>query len=126
MDDGTLQILVLDDDYDIGQFIVDSATEHRLKSLATTTVPEFFDYLTSEVSLIFLDLVIPHIDGLEVLSRLGKSRCVSQIVIMSGADDLVLETVETWSMQLGLDVVGHLQKPIRLSSLETFFRCCLE
>jgi DNA-binding response OmpR family regulator len=118
--------MVLDDDPDSAQFVADAAEEMGFRCLATTDPMRFLECLTSDTTLIFLDLVMPHVDGVEMLRTLGKERCKANVILMSGADYLIMETVEEIAVSLGLSVVGHLQKPVRLTALEEMIKTHLD
>jgi EAL domain-containing protein (putative c-di-GMP-specific phosphodiesterase class I) len=78
----------------------------------------FFDKITPDTSLILLDLVMPEMDGIEILRLLGEKQCKARIVLMSGINIRVIETAKKLAQTLGLTVVGHLQKPFPLSQLK--------
>jgi EAL domain-containing protein (putative c-di-GMP-specific phosphodiesterase class I)/FixJ family two-component response regulator len=115
------RILVIDDDHDSGQFVVDAAEAKGIECIATATAGDFLEHLSADTTLIFLDIVMPEIDGIELLRMLGQARCSAGIVLMSGADKRVMETAKEWAETIGLPIIGHLQKPFRLNELETIF-----
>jgi len=112
------RVLVLDDDRDSGQIVNDAAEGMGIPCFTTTDPITFLESITPDTTLIFLDLVMPEIDGIELLRILGQRRCSANIVLMSGADKRILETAEEWALSLGLSIAGHLQKPVRLKDLE--------
>src|ERR1700739_1367497 len=103
----TNQVMVLDDDTDSGQIVADAAEGMGLGCVATTDPMRFLECLTQETTLIFLDLVMPDIDGVEMLRTLGQRRCKANIILMSGADHRIMETIEEMSVELGLSIVGQ-------------------
>jgi EAL domain-containing protein (putative c-di-GMP-specific phosphodiesterase class I)/ActR/RegA family two-component response regulator len=115
-------MLVIDDDPIIGQFLSRLSASLDLKCDVTTTAERFLELLRPETSLIFLDLLMPGIDGIQLLRRLSERRCKTPIIIMSGIDRRVLETAERLAKALDLRVVGRLQKPFRLAQVETILR----
>ncbi len=115
------EILVIDDDHDSGQFVIDAAGAKGIKCVATATASDFLQHLSANTTLVFLDLVMPEVDGIELLRMLGQARCSAGIVLMSGADERVMETAEEWAQTLGVSIIGHLQKPFRLAELEAIF-----
>jgi EAL domain-containing protein (putative c-di-GMP-specific phosphodiesterase class I) len=112
------KILVIDDDADLGEFLCASAHSMNLQCKVTTSAAEFMAAISPEVTLIMMDLIMPDMDGVELLRWLGNQHCRAGILLMSGLDKRVLETAEVLAGSLGLVVVGHLQKPIRLIDLE--------
>ena len=115
------RILVIDDDRDSGQFVIDAAEAKGIKCVATATASDFMEHLSADTTLIFLDLVMPEVDGIELLRMLGQTQCSASIVLMSGVDQRVIETAKEWAETIGLSIIGHLQKPFRLTELETIF-----
>jgi len=114
----TKRILVVDDEPDIGDFISTVALTMGLSCVVTTDATSFLGQLTPATSLILLDLVMPHVDGIELLRVLAKQDCKAGIVLMSGVGSRVLETAEQLAQALGLSVVGHLSKPFRIQKLQ--------
>jgi EAL domain-containing protein (putative c-di-GMP-specific phosphodiesterase class I) len=93
-----------------------------LNCAATTNSERFLAALTPETSLIFLDLVVPGMDGIQLLRLLSERECKTPIILMSGMDRRVLETAERLAKALGLMVVGTLRKPFCLAQVETIFQ----
>jgi len=113
-----MHILVIDDDADVGEFIFTAAQLMNFRCTATTNAVEFMAALNPEVTLVMVDLMMPDMDGVELLRWLGQQHCKAAILLMSGLDKRVLETAEVLAKSLGLAVVGRLQKPFRLTELE--------
>lgn len=111
-------ILVIDDDADIGGFIKDVALPLSLNCIATTEASTFLELLGPHTDLVILDLLMPHIDGIELLRVLGEQKCKSGVVLMSGVDKRVIETAEQLAAKLGLSIVGRLIKPFGKRDLE--------
>jgi EAL domain-containing protein (putative c-di-GMP-specific phosphodiesterase class I) len=65
---------------------------------------------------------MPGVDGIELLRYLGEQGCQSGIVLMSGFDKRVLSVSEELAREMGLNVLGHFQKPIRFVDLERFLQ----
>ena len=118
----TQSILVIDDDTDIGELIVSAATDLGMSCRFTADPGQFLDLLTPEISLVLLDLLMPEIDGIELLRVLGQQKCAAGIVLMSGMDTRVIETAEQLASALGLEIVGRLRKPFGIEKLERTLR----
>ena len=118
----TQKILVLDDDSCMGDFIAGAAEAMGLSCFSTTESAIFLKHLTSDVTLIFLDLVMPSTDGVSVLRTLGQMHCKVDIVLMSGASEQAIAFAEATASTLDLCVAGHLKKPFRLKELEAILQ----
>jgi EAL domain-containing protein (putative c-di-GMP-specific phosphodiesterase class I)/CheY-like chemotaxis protein len=117
-----IHILVVDDDEDIRDLIVAAAEGMRMRCTAVTDAAELPRLLTPDVSLILLDLMMPQMDGIEVLRLLGQLGSTAGIVLMSGISKRVMETAEKLARSLDLNIAGHLNKPFRLAELEDLLR----
>jgi EAL domain-containing protein (putative c-di-GMP-specific phosphodiesterase class I) len=63
--------------------------------------------------IIFVDLMMPELDGIQVLDLLARKQVKSSIVPMSGTHREVLATADTIARRSGLRVIGVLNKPFR-------------
>ena len=68
-------------------------------------------------SALVLDIVMPDLDGLEILKILGKGHFKGPILILSGMDSLYLEAASRSALRLGLTFLGAVSKPIDLPTL---------
>jgi EAL domain-containing protein (putative c-di-GMP-specific phosphodiesterase class I)/ActR/RegA family two-component response regulator len=62
---------------------------------------------------VFIDMMMPGVDGIQVLDALAHNQVKSSIVLMSGTHSEVLTTAETIARRLNLHVAGVLTKPFR-------------
>lgn len=115
-------ILVIDDDDDVRAFVCDAAAGLGLPCTATSDPRALLELLVPDTTLILLDLMMPGMDGIEVMRLLAARHCKARIVLMSGIGERVLETAEKLAHSLGLCLAGHLQKPFRLAELEHVLR----
>jgi CheY-like chemotaxis protein len=79
-----------------------------------------------EPDVIFLDLAMPGIDGVEVISGLGQAGCKSKIVLMSGIDKRTLSSVSEGARQNQLDVIHAITKPFALGQVEGILQPLIE
>lgn len=119
---GLERLLVLDDDFAIGHTIGFIAKEQGFACKTATTPREFFEELDRwQPTHIALDLVLPEMDGIEVLRKLGERQCKAGIIIMSGTGSRVVGAAQRSALEHGLNIIGVLDKPFLPSKL----RLCL-
>jgi len=116
------KILVIDDDSGVVELIDATAQKLGLACTACTTADVFLEALTPETTLIMMDLMMPEMDGIELLRLLGEQQCKAGIILMSGSGKRILETAEQFAQSIGLALVGRLRKPFRLTELEAILK----
>lgn len=115
------QLLIIDDEPQIGRFVAKAASARGFEVTALTDPDQFVDTLKSvSPSVIVMDLKMPGCDGIQLLDRVRQVGSTAQIIVMSGMDRRVLKTAEKLGQAHGLNMVGVLQKPIKLDDLNSF------
>lgn len=112
------RIVLIDDDRVVGEIVSALAKAMGLQCEITRTSEEFFKRIGPDTTVILLDLVMPEMDGIEILRLLGERGCRARIILMSGINIRVIETAKKLAQSLGLSVVGHLQKPFPIAQLQ--------
>lgn len=116
------RLIVVDDDPAIGAFVTGEA-EAAGYAVETLHQPlRLLRHLQPAPDLILLDLMLPGMDGVEVLRHLAASECPARIVLMSGCDRRVLETAGRLAAAQSLNIAGYLEKPIRAPALRALLR----
>jgi EAL domain-containing protein (putative c-di-GMP-specific phosphodiesterase class I)/FixJ family two-component response regulator len=107
------RFLILDDDIAIGKTMVAIAeSSPGIAARFTTQHQEFFDCIEQwRPTYIALDLVMPEMDGVQVLGELAERKCKAGIIITSGVGHRVLEAASRSAKEHGLRIIGVLSKP---------------
>jgi len=111
-------LLVLDDDPDMCAFVVHAGASTGYEATSSTNFERFKASLRPDTSVVVLDLMMPEVDGIQVLRYLSSQKYASEIVLISGYDKKVLKVAEQLAKALGLDVRAAIEKPIKLNQLQ--------
>jgi len=122
-----LRLLILDDDPAIGRTIEIMAQMSGAQTLAVSNADEFFRAVTEwGATHIILDLIMPGMDGMEVLQRLARQRCRACLAISSGVGSRVLNAAQRSAQEHGLRISCVLPKPFEMAALNEFLSTKLE
>jgi len=107
------RVLIIDDDQRICRIIKRVADDLGIESFATDN-PELFESTIPHFkpNVIFMDLQMPRLDGVELLRKLADQHSRAAIILASGMDKSIIETTEELGKSMGLNMAGILQKPI--------------
>lgn len=112
------RLLILDDDPSVGLTIGLLARREGFEYRTTVLAADFFaEFERWEPTHIALDLVMPEVDGIEILRQLGARDCDAAIIITSGAGSRVLEAARRSALVHGLHIAGVAAKPFNGASL---------
>jgi CheY-like chemotaxis protein len=76
--------------------------------------------LSFDPHIIFLDLVMPGFDGVEVIDVLAEAGCNAKIVIMSGMEKRTLSMVSNLAKDKDLQLLGVMGKPFTAEEVDKF------
>lgn len=108
------RLLILDDEDAVAQTIAAIASGIGYEVQACIDPNEFFSRLGQwQPSHLAVDLVMPAMDGVEVLRRLAAMGCHARIIVTSGMGTRVLESARNSAVERGLNISGVLPKPFR-------------
>jgi len=112
------KLLILDDDPAVGETIAMAARAAGFEAEITTESSAFFEKVESwSPTHIALDLVMPGMDGIEVVRQLAQRGCEAALILTSGVGRRTLEAAERSVREHGLCLAGTLPKPFRARAL---------
>lgn len=116
----TAPCLVVDDDEtQLADFIATVAESKGFRVKTVHSAKEFMAlYPDTRIGGIFLDIIMPDMDGIELIRWLGERHCSAPITIMTGYDLTYAQMLTMIADSLGIAVLGKLTKPIDLAVLE--------
>ncbi|MEE4244902.1 MAG: EAL domain-containing response regulator [Kangiellaceae bacterium] len=116
------RLFIIDDDEQICDMLA-IATESLFSHIETINdARKMLSIDFSSEDIILLDLMMPEMDGVEVLRSLAKNKVTSHIFLMSGYDSGVLHSSEELGIDYGLKIAGNFTKPIGLRELQNKLR----
>ena len=111
------RLLVIDDDPDMCAFVVQAAISVGCRATSSITFENFKSSLTPDTSVVVIDLMMPEVDGIQVLRYLGNEKYAGEIILISGYDKKVLKVAGRLAEALGLRVRASIHKPIKLNQI---------
>lgn len=105
------RMLIIDDDTDLSTFIQSVAGDMGFDAVVCNDPTNLKDTYRSDLSAIVLDIMMPEIDGIEVLRFLAGQRCRAGIIIISAGERKLLRAAEKLAQDRELNFVGSLRKP---------------
>jgi EAL domain-containing protein (putative c-di-GMP-specific phosphodiesterase class I)/CheY-like chemotaxis protein len=121
-----IRILVLDDEPFMHRVLVHMLAGLGFPEVSTredgaSTLAEFAAGL-AHPELIFLDLNMPRMDGIEFLRGLAGQGYGGSVVLLSAEGERVLQMTEKLVQAHRMTVLGHLRKPVSLSALSAILQ----
>ncbi len=110
-------LTIVDDDIDIANLFKEVAESVGFDVRVYFDGTEFLDNLDVSSNVIMLDLMMPGMDGVEVIRKLSENKIESSIVLVSGYDKGVLHSAHELANESKLNIVSSLTKPIHVAEL---------
>ena len=112
------RLLIVDDEPDFGEFIRRVASDLGYEVRVTTNGLDFQkNYANFQPTLIILDMVIPDLDGNELLLWLLQQGYTSDLIITTGFNPDYARDAKTLAEFKGLHRVNVMVKPVTLAHL---------
>lgn len=116
------RLIVIDDEADMAGFICDVAEQAGFEVKQFNNARVFKDQYKTHADVIVLDLMMPGVDGIEVIRFLSKTNCDARLILISGFDSGVLHSAQQLTTEHGLNFAGSLSKPFRYAELHQLLR----
>lgn len=101
---------------ELGFTSIQTASDGAVGLSAVLEAPDAFD-------LILCDLQMPNMDGAKAITELSQMGCKSQIIIVSGEDAILRESVFQMGQLSNANIKGALAKPLVLDELKQLVDC---
>ncbi|HJP67978.1 MAG TPA: response regulator [Sphingomicrobium sp.] len=112
------RLLLIDDEPALADYLASAARTCGFEPIVTARDDEFREaFINLRPEMVALDLGMP-VDGIELTRFIADQGYRGPVLIVSGFDRRVLESAFRLGEALGLNMVGPVEKPIRLDVLE--------
>ncbi|MBF0472040.1 MAG: response regulator [Gammaproteobacteria bacterium] len=110
--DKSKEVVIVDDDPAFAELVADMARKAGYAPRVTTTSADFIEMMTTApAGLVVMDVVLPEMDGNELLIWLANRGYLAQVILMSGYDGRYLAMTRDVGCGFGIDIVATLTKP---------------
>jgi EAL domain-containing protein (putative c-di-GMP-specific phosphodiesterase class I) len=117
------RLLIVDDEADVAEFLAEVGRQSGFDALAVRTLDEVRRAIADQApEVMTLDLQMPGLDGVQLLRHLAEMNVKAGILLISGTDARVRNTSLRLGSELGLRMLGTLQKPVHVVELEKVLR----
>lgn len=111
-------LLIVDDERDFGEFVRTVAETMGYTVKVTEKAADFQkSYITNPPTNIILDMVMPGVDGVELINWLAVEKCTAKIIVVTGFNPRYIELAEDLGGAKGLAHITTLTKPVALTDL---------
>ena len=112
-------LLIVDDEPDVAEFLAEVGRQCGFDVAKVCTLQEIQQELAERPpQVVTLDLQMPDLDGVQLLRYLSERKSKAGILLVSGTDARVRNTSLRLGRELGLNMLGTLQKPVHIAELE--------
>jgi CheY-like chemotaxis protein len=112
------RLLVVDDEPDFADFVENAAVSLGYEVRVCTRSTEFRSvYAEFKPSHIVLDVVMPEIDGIEIMQWLVSEGSTAKVIVTTGYNPQYAKMASLFGQDRGFAGVSTLTKPVRLADL---------
>ena len=113
------KVFIVDDDPDFADFVADVADGAGFEVDVHRSAKECLAALRgADPAVVVMDVVMPDMDGVELVQAIGKEKPTVPVIVMSGYDSNYLGLVKTLGQASGVTIVATLMKPFTADEME--------
>lgn len=111
-------LTIVDDDDALAELYSDVAKSIDMNITRYNNGNDFVHSPLERKQILLLDLMMPQMDGIQVLHRLAKAGFKYPIILLSGFDEGALKVARDFASNTQLNVLSTLTKPVDIDVLE--------
>lgn len=113
-------IYILDDDEQYSSLLHTVVKRKDYPVISNTSASSFLSANLPDSFVLILDLIMPEMDGIEVIRALASRDCNVSLLLISGFDDRVLHSAQQLAEAHKMEVLGCFTKPINIHEFGHF------
>jgi CheY-like chemotaxis protein len=111
------RVVIIDDEPAFAETLTKMVKSLGFEVTVSTDARSSYTFALENTDVVFVDVLMPNVSGLEVLEKLAQQKTRSSIVLMSGHLER-LDEAEKLARKLDLNLVGALEKPFRIEDVK--------
>jgi DNA-binding response OmpR family regulator len=110
------RVVIIDDELAFSTVLAELVSGLGFEVAVSSDPSSSHTHEVRDSDIVFIDVLMPHVSGFQVLEQLARQNVKSAIVIMSGQGER-LDEAEKLAHKLDLYLIGVLEKPFHLADL---------
>jgi DNA-binding NtrC family response regulator len=110
------RVVIIDDEAVFAETLTKIVKNFGFDVTVSTDARSSYTFALENTDIVFVDVLMPHVSGLQVLEKLAQQKAKSSIVLMSGHLER-LDEAEKMARKLELNLIGALEKPFRVEDV---------
>jgi DNA-binding NtrC family response regulator len=110
------RVIIIDDEAAFAETLTKMVKSLGFDVTISTDARSSYTFELKNSDVVFVDVLMPNVSGLEVLEKLARQKAKSSIVLMSGHLER-LDEAEKLARKLDLNLIGALEKPFRIEDV---------
>lgn len=111
------RVVIIDDEAAFAETLTKMVKSFGFHVTVATDARSSYALVLEDTDIVFVDVLMPNVSGLQVLDKLAQQKTRSSIVLMSGHLER-LDEAEQLARKLELNLVGSLEKPFRIEDVK--------
>jgi DNA-binding NtrC family response regulator len=111
------RVVIIDDEAAFAEALTKMVRGLGFEVTVATDARSSYTFELKNSDIVFVDVQMPNVSGLEVLQKLAGQKVKSSVVLMSGHLER-LDEAEKLARKLELNLIGALEKPFRLEDVK--------